>query len=180
MSGPVPGVVPGPAAKAGEIRAGPGQRRGRGRPPTGCGRAIPWWCAVPAPSPSHLAPEALPLTILFEDRDLLVVNKPPGLVVHPGAGHRQGTLLNALVHHCPDLKDIGEVSRPGLVHRLDKDTSGLIGGGQDLAGPRRPGGPVPGPHHHQALPGPGLGAPAGSRRAESTKRWAATPRPARR
>jgi 23S rRNA pseudouridine1911/1915/1917 synthase len=81
---------------------------------------------VPAPSPSHLAPEALPLTILFEDRDLLVVNKPPGLVVHPGAGHRAGTLLNALVHHCPDLKDIGEVSRPGLVHRLDKDTSGLI------------------------------------------------------
>ena len=55
-----------------------------------------------------------------------MVNKPPGLVVHPGAGHRAGTLLNALVHHCPDLKDIGEVSRPGLVHRLDKDTSGLI------------------------------------------------------
>ena len=55
-----------------------------------------------------------------------MVNKPPGLVVHPGAGHRTGTLLNALVHHCPDLKDIGEVSRPGLVHRLDKDTSGLI------------------------------------------------------
>jgi len=82
--------------------------------------------SVPPPSPSHLAPEALPLAILFEDRDLLVVNKPPHLVVHPGAGHRQGTLLNALVHHCPDLKDIGEVSRPGLVHRLDKDTSGLI------------------------------------------------------
>jgi len=82
--------------------------------------------SVPPPSPSHLAPEALPLAILFEDADLLVVNKPPGLVVHPGAGHRAGTLLNALVHHCPDLKDIGEVSRPGLVHRLDKDTSGLI------------------------------------------------------
>jgi 23S rRNA pseudouridine1911/1915/1917 synthase len=82
--------------------------------------------SVPPPSPSHLTPEALPLTILFEDPDLLVVNKPPVLVVHPGAGHRQGTLLNALVHHCPDLKDIGEVSRPGLVHRLDKDTSGLI------------------------------------------------------
>jgi 23S rRNA pseudouridine1911/1915/1917 synthase len=81
---------------------------------------------VPEPAPSHLAPEALPLTILFEDRDLLVVNKPPGLVVHPGAGHRAGTLLNALVHHCPDLRDIGEVSRPGLVHRLDKDTSGLM------------------------------------------------------
>ena len=82
--------------------------------------------SVPPPSPSHLTPEALPLTILFEDQDLLVVNKPPHLVVHPGAGHRAGTLLNALVHHCPDLTDIGEVSRPGLVHRLDKDTSGLI------------------------------------------------------
>ncbi len=82
--------------------------------------------SVPPPAPSHLTPEALPLAILFEDMDLLVVNKPPGLVVHPGAGHRQGTLLNALVHHCPDLMDIGEVSRPGLVHRLDKDTSGLI------------------------------------------------------
>ena len=82
--------------------------------------------SVPEPAPSFLTPEALPLTILFEDQDLLVVNKPPGLVVHPGAGHRAGTLLNALVHHCPDLKDIGEVSRPGLVHRLDKDTSGLI------------------------------------------------------
>lgn len=81
---------------------------------------------VPPPVPSHLAPEALSLDILFEDQDLLVVNKPPGLVVHPGAGHRAGTLLNALVHHCPELKDIGEVSRPGLVHRLDKDTSGLI------------------------------------------------------
>jgi 23S rRNA pseudouridine1911/1915/1917 synthase len=81
---------------------------------------------VPEPAPSPLTPEALPLAILFEDQDLLVVNKPPGLVVHPGAGHRTGTLLNALVHHCPDLKDIGEVSRPGLVHRLDKDTSGLL------------------------------------------------------
>ncbi len=82
--------------------------------------------SVPEPAPSHLAAEALPLEIIFEDQDILVVNKPPGLVVHPGAGHRRGTLLNALVHHCPELKDIGEVSRPGLVHRLDKDTSGLL------------------------------------------------------
>jgi 23S rRNA pseudouridine1911/1915/1917 synthase len=82
--------------------------------------------SVPPPEPTFLAPEALPLEIIFEDDDLLVVNKPPGLVVHPGAGHRAGTLLNALVAHCPELKDIGEVSRPGLVHRLDKDTSGLI------------------------------------------------------
>ena len=81
---------------------------------------------VPEPAPSHLAPEPLALNIIFEDRDILVLNKPPGLVVHPGAGHRSGTLLNALLHHCPELKEIGEVSRPGLVHRLDKDTSGLL------------------------------------------------------
>jgi 23S rRNA pseudouridine1911/1915/1917 synthase len=81
---------------------------------------------VPPPEPSELLPEPLPLNIVFEDRDLLVVNKPPGLVVHPGAGHRRGTLLNALLHHCPHLAEIGEVSRPGLVHRLDKDTSGLL------------------------------------------------------
>ncbi|MCL4500721.1 MAG: RluA family pseudouridine synthase [Deltaproteobacteria bacterium] len=81
---------------------------------------------VPKPSPSCLTPEPLALEIIFEDRDLLVINKPPGLVVHPGAGHRTGTLLNALLHHCPELKEIGEVSRPGLVHRLDKDTSGLL------------------------------------------------------
>ncbi len=81
---------------------------------------------VPEPMPSHLAPEPLPLTIVFEDRDLLVVHKPPGLVVHPAPGHRTGTLLNALLHHCPELTEIGEVSRPGLVHRLDKDTSGLL------------------------------------------------------
>jgi 23S rRNA pseudouridine1911/1915/1917 synthase len=82
--------------------------------------------SVPPPLPSDLIPEALPLVVIYEDQDLLVVNKPPGLVVHPGAGHRAGTLLNALLYHCPDLRDIGEVSRPGLVHRLDKDTSGLL------------------------------------------------------
>jgi 23S rRNA pseudouridine1911/1915/1917 synthase len=81
---------------------------------------------VPPPEPTHLAAEALPLDIVFEDQDILVINKPPGLVVHPGAGHRQGTLLNALLAHCPELQDIGDVSRPGLVHRLDKDTSGLM------------------------------------------------------
>jgi 23S rRNA pseudouridine1911/1915/1917 synthase len=82
--------------------------------------------SVPPPVPSALTPEALPLDIVFEDRDLLVVNKPPGLVVHPAPGHRGGTLLNALLYHCPELTEIGETSRPGLVHRLDKDTSGLL------------------------------------------------------
>ncbi len=73
-----------------------------------------------------LAPEAIPLDILFEDRDILVLNKPAGLVVHPAAGHEGGTLVNALLHHCDDLAGIGGELRPGIVHRLDKDTSGLM------------------------------------------------------
>ncbi len=81
---------------------------------------------VPPPEPSGLTPEALPLDILFEDQDLILVNKPPGLVVHPAPGHRGGTLLNALLHHCPNLAQVGDLSRPGLVHRLDKDTSGIL------------------------------------------------------
>jgi 23S rRNA pseudouridine1911/1915/1917 synthase len=81
---------------------------------------------VPPPEPSGLTPEALPLDILYEDQDIILVNKPPGLVVHPAPGHRGGTLLNALVHHCPDLAEVGDLSRPGLVHRLDKDTSGVL------------------------------------------------------
>ncbi len=71
-------------------------------------------------------PEAIPLEILFEDRDLVVINKPAGLVVHPGAGHREHTLVNALLHHCPTLSGIGGKERPGIVHRLDKETSGCI------------------------------------------------------
>jgi 23S rRNA pseudouridine1911/1915/1917 synthase len=81
---------------------------------------------VPPPEPSPLTPEPRPLDIIFEDEDLIVLNKPPGVVVHPGAGNRRGTLLHALLAHCPELTDIGDVSRPGLVHRLDKDTSGLM------------------------------------------------------
>jgi 23S rRNA pseudouridine1911/1915/1917 synthase len=81
---------------------------------------------VPKPMPCGLTPEYLPLDILFEDQDIILVNKPPGLVVHPAPGHRGGTLLNALVHHCPDLAEVGDMSRPGLVHRLDKDTSGVL------------------------------------------------------
>jgi 23S rRNA pseudouridine1911/1915/1917 synthase len=71
-------------------------------------------------------PEAIPLEILFEDVDLIVINKPAGLVVHPGAGHGSGTLVNALLHHCPMLSGIGGKERPGIVHRLDKETSGCI------------------------------------------------------
>ena len=71
-------------------------------------------------------PENIPLDIVYEDEDVLVVNKPRGLVVHPAAGHWSGTLVNALLYHCRDLSGIGGVMRPGIVHRIDKDTSGLL------------------------------------------------------
>jgi 23S rRNA pseudouridine1911/1915/1917 synthase len=71
-------------------------------------------------------PEEIPLDIIYEDRDLLVINKPRNMVVHPAPGHTGGTLVNALLHHCKDLSGIGGVMRPGIVHRLDKDTSGLL------------------------------------------------------
>lgn len=80
----------------------------------------------PPPIPSEVVAEEIPLTILFEDEHLLVLNKPSGLVVHPGAGNQSGTLVNALLHHCEELSGIGGVERPGIVHRLDKDTSGCL------------------------------------------------------
>jgi len=81
---------------------------------------------LPPPRPSHLEPQALPLTILHEDADLLVIDKPAGLPVHPGAGALRVTLVNALLHHCRDLSVIGGVERPGIVHRLDRETSGVL------------------------------------------------------
>jgi len=81
---------------------------------------------LPEPAVSEVEPEDIPLQIVYEDGCLLVIDKPPGLVVHPGAGNRRGTLVNALLHHCRDLSGIGGVLRPGIVHRLDKDTSGLM------------------------------------------------------
>jgi 23S rRNA pseudouridine1911/1915/1917 synthase len=80
----------------------------------------------PPPEKIDNQPEAIPLDILFEDDDLIVINKPAGLVVHPGAGHREHTLINALLHHCSILSGIGGKERPGIVHRLDKDTSGCL------------------------------------------------------
>jgi 23S rRNA pseudouridine1911/1915/1917 synthase len=74
----------------------------------------------------QVLPEAIPLQILFEDDDLIVINKPAGLVVHPGAGHRGHTLVNALLNHCVTLSGVGGKERPGIVHRLDKDTSGCL------------------------------------------------------
>ena len=82
---------------------------------------------IPAPVEAEVLPEAIPLDIVYEDADLLVVNKPKGMIVHPGAGNPSGTLVNALLAHCGDsLSGIGGVIRPGIVHRIDKDTSGLL------------------------------------------------------
>jgi 23S rRNA pseudouridine1911/1915/1917 synthase len=81
---------------------------------------------IPDVAPSQVAGEALPLEILYQDADLAVLNKPAGLVVHPGAGHPSGTLVNALLHHMTDLSGIGGESRPGIVHRLDRGTSGVM------------------------------------------------------
>lgn len=81
---------------------------------------------IPDAEPLELQPEAIPLDILYEDDSLLILNKPADLVVHPAPGHASGTLVNALLAHCPDLQGIGGVQRPGIVHRLDKDTTGAI------------------------------------------------------
>ena len=82
---------------------------------------------IPAPQPVDLVPQDIPLDIVYEDGDVIVVNKPVGMVVHPAPGHSDGTLVNALLHHCGDsLSGIGGELRPGIVHRIDRDTSGLI------------------------------------------------------
>ena len=81
---------------------------------------------LPDPEPLSLKPEPLPLSILYEDPSIIVVDKPPGMVVHPAAGAPSGTLVNALLYHCKDLAGINGVLRPGIVHRLDKDTSGVM------------------------------------------------------
>lgn len=81
---------------------------------------------IPEPVSLDLLPENLPLDIVYQDEDVAVVNKPQGMVVHPSAGHPDGTLVNALLYHLKDLSSINEVIRPGIVHRIDKDTSGLL------------------------------------------------------
>ena len=78
------------------------------------------------PKKSILVAEPIALNVIYEDDDCIVINKAPGIVVHPAAGRTTGTLVNAILHHCPDLQGIGGESRPGIVHRLDKDTSGVM------------------------------------------------------
>jgi 23S rRNA pseudouridine1911/1915/1917 synthase len=82
--------------------------------------------SLPPAPPSDLVPEPLALNIVFEDEHLIAINKPPGLVVHPAANHRQSTLVHGLLYHCDHLADLGGPLRPGIVHRLDKDTSGIL------------------------------------------------------
>lgn len=95
------------------------------RTPVSCGDRVE--LTLPEPQQADPLPEAIPLDILYEDDDLIVINKPAGLVVHPGAGNWSGTLVNALLHHCDtSLSGIGGVRRPGIVHRLDKNTSGVL------------------------------------------------------
>ncbi|MFM7732408.1 MAG: RluA family pseudouridine synthase, partial [Cyanobium sp.] len=98
---------------------------GRAKTPLRCGDRVELWMPPPEPLPYLLAQD-IPLDVLFEDEQLIVINKPAGLTVHPAPGNRDGTLVNALLHHCPDLPGIGGEMRPGIVHRLDKDTTGCI------------------------------------------------------
>ena len=81
---------------------------------------------MPPPEPTEIIPEDIPLDVVYEDEDLIAINKPAGLVMHPATGHLSGTLANAVVFHYPDVLEVGGVRRPGLVHRLDKDTSGVV------------------------------------------------------
>ena len=81
---------------------------------------------ISEPSVSGIMPESIPLNIIYEDEQMLAINKTAGMVVHPAPGHAKGTLVNALLNHCSDLSGIGGVARPGIVHRLDKDTSGIV------------------------------------------------------
>jgi len=98
----------------------------KARPKRGITRNERITVRLPAPEPSEALPEAIPLEIIYEDADVLVVNKPAGMIVHPAGGTRTGTLVNAVLAHCPDLTGIKGTLRPGIVHRLDKDTSGLM------------------------------------------------------
>jgi 23S rRNA pseudouridine1911/1915/1917 synthase len=108
--------------EAGEVRVNGAVPRKRDRPARGDTVEV----RLPPPQPSSLNPEAIPLDILYQDSAFLVVNKPAGLVVHPAPGHATGTLVHALLHRVGDLSGIGGVLRPGIVHRLDRDTSGLM------------------------------------------------------
>ncbi len=98
---------------------------GRAKTPLRLNDSVQLWMPPPEPLPYLLA-QAIPLDVLYEDDHIIVLNKPAGLTVHPAPGNKDGTLVNGLLHHCPDLPGIGGEMRPGIVHRLDKDTTGCI------------------------------------------------------
>ncbi|MAR07298.1 MAG: pseudouridine synthase [Cyanobium sp. NAT70] len=98
---------------------------GKAKTPLRLGDEVQLWMPPPEPLP-YLKPEPMDLDVLFEDEHLIVINKPAGLTVHPAPGNKDGTLVNGLIHHCPDLPGISGKLRPGIVHRLDKDTTGCI------------------------------------------------------
>ncbi len=100
-------------------------QQGQAKTPLRLGDTIELWMPPPEPLP-YLKPQEIPLNVLFEDPHLIVINKPAGLTVHPAPGNKDGTLVNGLLHHCPDLPGISGKLRPGIVHRLDKDTTGCI------------------------------------------------------
>ncbi|BBL86112.1 Pseudouridine synthase, RluD (chromatophore) [Paulinella micropora] len=99
--------------------------RSRAKTPLKCGDEVQVWMPPPEPLP-YLLPQQIPLDVLFEDKYLIVINKPAGLTVHPAPGNKHGTLVNGLISHCPDLVGIGGEMRPGIVHRLDRATTGCI------------------------------------------------------
>ena len=137
--------------------------------------------AVPEPAPAHNEPQDIPLTIVFEDEHLLVVDKPAGLVVHPAAGNLDGTLVNALLHHCAGkLSGIGGVARPGIVHRIDKDTSGLLVVAKTDVAHEGLAKAVRGPFDRPPLSGDRQRRSEGERKAPSTRRSPAPRRTARR
>ncbi len=107
----------------GYVTAGGGKRLKGGYRLRGSEELEVW---IPEPEPVEAHPEEIPLTILYEDGSIIVIDKPAGMVVHPAAGHFKGTLVNALLFHCRDLSGVGGRLRPGIVHRLDKDTSGVM------------------------------------------------------
>ena len=105
---------------------------------------------LPEPEEPEARPQDIPLDVVYEDEDVIVVNKPTGMVVHPAPGHPDGTLVNALLYHCGEsLSGVGGQKRPGIVHRIDRDTSGLIIAAKNDAARPGPGGPAGRPH-----PGP--------------------------
>ena len=123
---------------------------------------------IPPPPPSEVEPEQIPLAIIFENDDLLVIDKPAGMVVHPAAGHQRGTLVSAVLGYAPKVGGVGEIERPGIVHRLDKETLGSDPRGEERGGAEVSAGCVFGTEGGEDIPGAGRGPSADGRGADQT------------